>query len=67
VRTAQYRAGDIRHCYADTDRAEELLGFRAAMSLEDGMRDLLEWLSNQTAVDGVDTAVAELAARGLTR
>ncbi len=29
-RPAQYRAGDIRHCFADTRRAEELLGFRAS-------------------------------------
>src|SRR5215213_11626581 len=27
--TAEYRAGDIRHCYADTQLAQELLGFRA--------------------------------------
>ena len=25
----KYRAGDIRHCYADTRRGEALLGFRS--------------------------------------
>src|SRR5207302_11480298 len=40
----KYRAGDIRHCYADTRLAEQLLGFRAEIPFEAGMRDLLAWL-----------------------
>src|SRR5690242_16508497 len=40
----QYRAGDIRHCFADTRLADELLGFRSEIAFEDGMRDLLAWL-----------------------
>ena len=63
----QYRAGDIRHCYADIRRAEKLLGFRASMSLEEGMRDLVRWLADQEAVDRVEVATTELAQRGLTR
>lgn len=66
-RTEQYRAGDIRHCYADTELAERLLGFRARVSLEDGMRDLIQWLRGREAVDRVDHAAGELAARGLAR
>jgi dTDP-L-rhamnose 4-epimerase len=64
---AQYRAGDIRHCYADTSLAEELLGFRAEISFADGMRDLLAWLEGQRAVDAVDAAREALVARGLAR
>jgi dTDP-L-rhamnose 4-epimerase len=67
VRTGQYRAGDIRHCYADTRRAEELLGFRAAVALQDGMAELAEWLAGQEAVDRVEAATNELVARGLAR
>ncbi|HWY89919.1 MAG TPA: NAD-dependent epimerase/dehydratase family protein [Solirubrobacteraceae bacterium] len=67
IRNGQYRAGDIRHCVADAQRARELLGFEAATTLEDGMRALLEWLSDQEAVDRVDDATRELAARGLAR
>jgi dTDP-L-rhamnose 4-epimerase len=63
----QYRAGDIRHCYADTRLAEEVLGFRSEIAFEDGMRDLLAWLEGQEAVDAVDTAREELVARGLAR
>ena len=67
VRNDQYRAGDIRHCYADPTRARELLGFEARTSFRDGMTELVEWLRDQEAVDRVDRATAELAARGLTR
>jgi dTDP-L-rhamnose 4-epimerase len=63
----QYRAGDIRHCYADIRRARELLGFRAVVALEDGMSELAEWLAGQEAVDRVEAATSELVARGLAR
>jgi dTDP-L-rhamnose 4-epimerase len=63
----QYRAGDIRHCYADTRLAEELLGFRAEISFQDGMTDLLAWLEGQRADDAVDAAREALVARGLAR
>ncbi len=67
VVNGQYRAGDIRHCVADPTRARELLGFVAETKLEDGMRGLLEWLTDQEAVDRVDDATRELAAHGLAR
>ena len=66
-RTDQYRAGDIRHCYADTTRAESILGFRAGTRFEDGMRELAKWLEGQEADDKVESATHELLARGLAR
>jgi dTDP-L-rhamnose 4-epimerase len=63
----KYRAGDIRHCFADITLARELLGFEPQVELEDGMRELAGWLETQTAEDRVADATAELAARGLTR
>ncbi|MBD0318010.1 MAG: NAD-dependent epimerase/dehydratase family protein [Thermoleophilia bacterium] len=63
----KFRAGDVRHCYADTARARELLAFEPAIAFEDGMADLLEWLEGQAAADRVDDAYEALAARGLTR
>jgi dTDP-L-rhamnose 4-epimerase len=64
--TGKARVGDIRHCFADVSLARELLGFEARVELEDGMRELAEWLEGQVAVDRVDAASSELAARGLT-
>jgi dTDP-L-rhamnose 4-epimerase len=63
----QYRAGDIRFCFADIGKARRLLGFAPTVTFEAGMEELIAWLRTQTAVDRVDTASAELAARGLTR
>jgi dTDP-L-rhamnose 4-epimerase len=62
-----YRAGDIRHCFADVDRARDVLGFEASVSLADGMADLARWLADQEAVDRVDDATRELRERGLAR
>ncbi len=63
----QYRAGDIRHCYADTSAAEKYLDFRAKVTLEDGMGDLVRWLADQEATDNVAQATDQLSSRGLAR
>ncbi|MCZ7530284.1 MAG: NAD-dependent epimerase/dehydratase family protein [Acidimicrobiia bacterium] len=34
-----YRPGDVRHVFASTDRAAEIIGFRASVMFEDGMRE----------------------------
>jgi dTDP-L-rhamnose 4-epimerase len=65
--TGRFRAGDIRHCYADISRIERELGFRAKVSLERGIRELLAWLRGQNPDDRVEEAVRELASRGLAR
>ncbi len=63
--TGRFRAGDIRHCFADTALATELLGFSAGVSLDDGIPALAEWVARQSPVEGGDEALAELKARGL--
>lgn len=65
-RNDRYRAGDIRHCYADPARAQEMLGFVAQTRFEDGMAQLIDWLQDQRADDRVEDAARELAVRGLT-
>ena len=62
----KFRAGDIRHCFADISLARETLGFEPQVALEDGMRSLAESLEGRVAVDRFDDASAELAQRGLT-
>jgi dTDP-L-rhamnose 4-epimerase len=65
--TGKFRAGDIRHCFADITLAGDLLGYRPTVELEDGIAELAEWLETQTAEDRVDDATAELVSRGLAR
>ncbi len=62
----KYRVGDIRHCYADIDKARRVLGYTPQVRLDDGMAELASWLAGQAAVDRVAQASAELSARGLT-
>ncbi len=63
----EFRAGDIRHCFADTERARELLGFEARVEFSAGMGELARWVAEQDARDFVAEATAELRARGLAR
>jgi dTDP-L-rhamnose 4-epimerase len=60
-----FRAGDIRHCFADVALAREALGFKAEVPLDQGMAELASWLEGQVAVDRSDEAAAELTQRGL--
>lgn len=60
----KFRAGDIRHCYADISRLKAC-GYEPSVSLEDGMRELVEWGKKQESVDSVERANEELKQKGL--
>ncbi len=61
----QYRAGDVRHCYADVTLARELLGFEARIGFDEGVEKMAEWLEGQLVEDRSLTATLELTSRGL--
>jgi dTDP-L-rhamnose 4-epimerase len=63
--TAEYRAGDIRHCFADLTRARDLLGVEPEGTLAAGLPELAEWVALQTTQERGDQALAELRAHGL--
>lgn len=63
--TGRYRAGDIRHCFADVTLASQVLGWEPKVTLEEGLEDLAGWLDGQSAIDRGVEAREELAARGL--
>jgi dTDP-L-rhamnose 4-epimerase len=63
--TGKYRAGDVRHCFADITLAGRLLGYKPRVSLDEGLEELAGWLQGRTAHDRVAEASAELTARGL--
>ncbi|WP_129645862.1 NAD-dependent epimerase/dehydratase family protein [Peristeroidobacter agariperforans] len=64
--TGKYRIGDIRHCFADISKAEQLLGYQPQVKFEDGLVELAEWLASTSANDNFMRASAELDRRGLT-
>lgn len=63
--TGDYRVGDIRHCFANPGRAEEVLGFEATMDFDEGLARLASWLEGRGARDRVKQARDELVERGL--
>ncbi|HEX3599549.1 MAG TPA: SDR family NAD(P)-dependent oxidoreductase [Lacipirellulaceae bacterium] len=64
--TGKYRAGDIRHCFADISRAREVLGYEPRVKFADGVRELVAWLREQQAEDRVAEAAEKLSVYGLT-
>jgi dTDP-L-rhamnose 4-epimerase len=66
VITQKYRAGDIRHCFADISKARRLLGYEPQVTHEEGFRELAQWLAGQQAEDKAETMLQELSAYGLT-
>lgn len=63
--TGKYRAGDIRHCFADIARARKLLGYEPRFRFQEGVIDLVSWLRLQQATDRAEEATAELSYYGL--
>jgi dTDP-L-rhamnose 4-epimerase len=64
--TGKYRAGDIRHCFADITAARSLLGYTPRVSFADGVSELANWLKQQTAEDRFAEATQQLGVFGLT-
>lgn len=64
--TGKYRAGDIRHCFADISAASRVLGYRPKVEFATGVRELSTWLRSQTAEDRASEAVEQLNVYGLT-
>jgi dTDP-L-rhamnose 4-epimerase len=64
--TGKYRAGDIRHCFADITAARRVLGYEPKVGFAEGFRHLAQWLRQQTAEDRAAKAREELEMYGLT-
>lgn len=66
--SGDFRAGDIRHCYADLTRAREVLGFEPSLSVEQGLARFCQWVLTQPVLDDrSEKAMSELARLGLGR
>ncbi len=68
--SGKYRAGDIRHCFADISRATALLGYAPRIDLDSGLAELSGWLAEcvsdgSSREDRSEAATMELRRRGL--
>ena len=64
--TGAYRVGDIRHNFADTAKAERLLGFKARVPFREGIARFVEWVLEQPIqADAYGESVESLKKRGL--
>ncbi|MFL5257879.1 MAG: NAD-dependent epimerase/dehydratase family protein [Rhodopila sp.] len=59
------RTGDVRHCFADTRKARQHLGYEPSRRLEDSLDELASWIRRSTARDRGEDARRELQAHGL--
>lgn len=65
--TRQFRAGDVRHCFADVSRLRDTFGFVPQTAFEEGVREWWTWAESEQAFDRVPDANHELVARHLVR
>ncbi len=57
----KYRVGDVRHCFADISKIERTFGVRPQRSFDNGMQELITWVSQAKApVDRSRASLAEL-------
>ena len=64
----KFRAGDVRHCYADLTRTRRLLGYQPRHAFADGVAELVRWVAEQQGVaDRLPEATRELSSYGLVR
>ena len=66
--TRKFRAGDIRHCYADISRIRSLIGYEPKYQFEDGVHELVQWVAQQQGMPApVSEVERQLARYGLLR
>src|SRR5579859_687164 len=65
----KFRAGDIRHCFADISRIRTLLGYEPRHRFETGVAELVQWVAQQQRAPFAagNNAETELEALGLLR
>jgi len=63
--TKKFRKGDVRHCFSDISKIKNKLGFKPAISFEEGMKELIEWSNKEQSVDKFEQAYKELKEKRL--
>jgi dTDP-L-rhamnose 4-epimerase len=65
--TGKYRAGDIRHCYADISKIRSKLKYEPRVDFQSGMKELIAWSETAQFDDRTQQAQDELRQRKLIK
>ena len=65
--TNNYRAGDVRQCYADPTKAKDLLGFEPTVDFESGLEEFITWSTERDSEDKFVEAYNQLSDRTLIK
>lgn len=64
--TGDFRIGDIAHNKADITKAQDILGFKQTVSLDDGLRDFCSWVVDQDKDNsGYERSLSEMEKAGM--
>jgi len=62
---SKYRKGDIRHCFADISKITKALGWKPQITLEEGLKELIEWSKDKKSEDLFEESQKILKAKGV--
>ena len=66
--SGKYRLGDIRHNYADLNKAKTLLGFTPKYNFKKGISEFVNWVKTQKVMeDKYEKSIQELKDKGLIK
>lgn len=66
--SGDFRIGDIRHNFADLDKAKKLLDFRPKVSFERGIQQFTNWVLQQPRVENnFDQSLQEMKEKGFLK
>lgn len=64
--TGNYRLGDIRHNYADLDKAKRILNFEPKVNFKEGIKRFVDWVkTQQIQEDKYEASLQEMKEKGL--
>ena len=66
--SGDFRIGDIRHNFADLDKAKQLLSFQSKVSFEKGIQEFTNWVLQQPRTDNhFDQSLQEMKEKGFLK
>jgi len=61
----KFRVGDVRHCYADISKIRNFLNYEPQHTLENSLKEVIDWVKKQTTENTIDTMINKLSDKKL--